>query len=116
MSFVSCLSVLCLLFSLFSFPIYTLHQPKSATSQSHDRYLCKSTTEGRRRQPSEFAKLSSTAINVKVVTKDDFEEELRRLEEFGGDILKLLDIESNCRLESDRELEERKYAFFSDGP
>lgn len=51
---------------------------------------------------------------LRLSRRTDFEEELRRLEEFGGDILKLLDIESNCRLESDRELEERKYAFFSD--
>lgn len=55
------------------------------------------------------------AVKVKV-TKEDFEEEMRKLLEFDKDILNLLRLcEDKPRLESDDELEERKYALFSDG-
>lgn len=68
------------------------------------------------RSPKSAVKTS--VVKVKVVTKDDFEEEMRKLHEFGEDIRRLLELEQKSRLEMElnHELEERKYAFFSDGP
>jgi hypothetical protein len=64
------------------------------------------------------AKPPKPAVKVKVVTREDFEEEMRKLDKFGEDIRLLLELEKRSRLEMelDHELEERKYAFFSDGP
>jgi hypothetical protein len=63
-------------------------------------------------------KPSKPAAKVKVVTREDLEEEMRKLDEFGEEIRQLLELEKKPRLEMewDHELEERKYAFFSDGP
>jgi hypothetical protein len=68
------------------------------------------------RSPKSAVKTS--VVKVKGVTKDDFEEEMRKLHEFGEDIRRLLELEQKSRLEMElnHELEERKYAFFSDGP
>lgn len=59
-----------------------------------------------------------SATKVNVATRKDLEEEMRKLIEFQEDIRKLLELREKPSLEMEFEnaLEERKYAFFSDGP